>query len=67
MVRLSNQAAILNPLIESDMIESLEFQELAQKYEVYGVPKTIFNDTISVEGLTPPAMFIEKLYEAVGD
>ncbi|MHA2139985.1 MAG: protein disulfide oxidoreductase [Candidatus Thorarchaeota archaeon] len=67
MVRLSNQAAILNPLIESDMIESLEFQELATKYEVYGVPKTIFNETVSIEGLTPPAMFIEKLFEAIGE
>ncbi|MFW9889231.1 MAG: thioredoxin family protein, partial [Candidatus Thorarchaeota archaeon] len=67
MVRLANQAAIINPLIESDMIESLEFQELAQKYEVFGVPKTIFNEDVSVEGLTPPVMFIEKLYEAIGE
>ncbi|MHA2072309.1 MAG: thioredoxin family protein [Candidatus Thorarchaeota archaeon] len=49
------------------MIESLEFQELAQKYEVFGVPKTIFNEDVSVEGLTPPVMFIEKLYEAIGE
>ena len=67
MVRLANQAAILNPLIESDMIESLEFQELTRKYEVFGVPKTIFNETVSIEGLTPPALFIEKLYEAIGE
>ena len=67
MVRLANQAAIINPLITSDMIESLEFQELAQKYEVFGVPKTIFNEDVSVEGLTPPVMFIEKLYEAIGE
>lgn len=67
MVRLANQAAIINPLIESDMIESLEFQELAQKYEVFGVPKTIFNEDVSVEGLTPPVMFIEKLYQAIGE
>jgi glutaredoxin-like protein len=67
MVRLANQAAIINPLIESDMIESLEFQELAQKYEVFGVPKTIFNEDVSVEGLTPPVLFIEKLFEAIGE
>ncbi len=64
MVRLAHQAAILNPLIEADMIEALEFQELATKYEVYGVPKTIFNETVSVEGLTPPELFVEKLFEA---
>ena len=65
MVRLAHMAAVLNPLIQSDMVEALEFQELAQKYEVFGVPKTIFNETVSAEGLTPPEMFIEKLFEAI--
>ncbi|TET15769.1 MAG: glutaredoxin, partial [Candidatus Thorarchaeota archaeon] len=65
MVRLAHQAAILNPLIEADMVEALEFQDLATKYEVFGVPKSIFNETISVEGLTPPELFVEKLYEAI--
>ncbi|MFQ5833428.1 MAG: thioredoxin family protein [Candidatus Thorarchaeota archaeon] len=64
MVRLANQAAILNPLIQSDMVESLEFRELTEKYEVFGVPKTIFNETDSIEGLTPPEIFVEKLFEA---
>ncbi len=67
MVRLSNQAAILNPLIQSDMVESLEFRELTEKYEVFGVPKTIFNETVSIEGLTPPEIFIEKLFEATDE
>jgi glutaredoxin-like protein len=65
MTRLAHQAAILNPLIDSEMFESLEMQEEAAKFEVFGVPKTIFNDTISVEGLTPPEMFVEKLFEAI--
>ncbi|MGY5861918.1 MAG: thioredoxin family protein [Candidatus Thorarchaeota archaeon] len=65
MVRLAHQAAIINPLIEADMIEALEFQDLTTKYEVFGVPKSIFNETVSVEGLTPPELFVEKLYEAI--
>jgi glutaredoxin-like protein len=65
MTRLAHQAAILNPLIDSEMYESLEMQEEAVKFEVFGVPKTIFNDTVNVEGLTPPEMFVEKLYEAI--
>jgi glutaredoxin-like protein len=64
MVRLAHQAAILNPMIESDMVEALEFQQLASKYHVYGVPKTIFNEYVSVEGLTPPDVFVEKLFDA---
>lgn len=65
MTRLAHQAAILNPLIDSEMFESLEMQEEATKFEVFGVPKTIFNDTVTVEGLTPPEMFVEKLFEAI--
>ncbi len=65
MVRLSHQAAILNPLIEADMIEALEFKDLASKYGVFGVPKTVFNEEVSIEGLTPPEIFVEKLFEAV--
>ena len=65
MVRLSIQAALANPLIEVDQIESLEFSDLARKYEVFGVPKTIFNDTVSADGLVPPDIFVEKLYDAV--
>ena len=65
MTRLAHQAAIINPLIESEMNESLEFQKEAQKFEVFGVPKTIFNDTVTVEGLTPPEMFVEKLFDAI--
>lgn len=65
MTRLAHQAAILNPLITGEMYEALELQAEAQKYEVFGVPKTIFNETVTVEGLTPPEMFVEKLYEAI--
>ena len=65
MTRLAHQAAIINPLIVSEMVEALEFQELATKYEVFGVPKTIFNEDVSVEGLTPPEMFVEKLFDSI--
>ncbi|MBN2230149.1 MAG: thioredoxin family protein [Candidatus Thorarchaeota archaeon] len=65
MTRLAHQAAILNPLIDSEMFESLEFQDEASKYEVFGVPKTIFNETVSADGLTPPEMFVDKLFEAI--
>jgi len=65
MTRLAHQSAILNPLINAEMYEALELTAEAQKFEVFGVPKTIFNDTIIAEGLTPPEMFVEKLYEAI--
>jgi glutaredoxin-like protein len=65
MTRLAHQAAIINPLISSEMVESLEFQEETAKYGVFGVPKTIINETISIDGLSPVEMFVEKLFEAI--
>lgn len=65
MTRLAHQASILNPHISSEMIESLEFQELTAKYGVFGVPKTIINETTTIDGLSPVEMFIEKLFESI--
>jgi len=66
MVRLTWQAAILNPLIEGEAYESLEFQDLVTRYEVFGTPKTVINEKFVLEGLAPPGMFVDKLYEAIG-
>lgn len=66
MVRLTWQAAILNPLIEGEVYESLEFQDLVKRYEVFGTPKTVINDKIMLEGLVQPGVFVDKLYEAAG-
>jgi glutaredoxin-like protein len=65
MTRLAHQSAIINPLISAEMIESLEFQEETAKYEVFGVPKTIINETTTIDGLSPVEMFVEKLFEAI--
>jgi len=65
MVRLAHFAAILNPLIEADMVEALEFQEHANKYKVYGVPKTIINEDTHIEGAAAPEVFVEKLLDAL--
>ncbi|MBY8997982.1 MAG: thioredoxin family protein [Candidatus Thorarchaeota archaeon] len=65
MTRLAHQASILNPMISSEMIESLEFQEMTAKYGVFGVPKTIINETTIIDGLSPVEMFVEKLFESI--
>jgi glutaredoxin-like protein len=63
-VRLAHMAAIENGLITASMVESTEFPHLAHKYNVMGVPRTIFNETISLEGAPPEPLFVEKLLEA---
>ena len=45
------------------MVEVLEFRELGQKYQVQGVPRTVVNDTVVMEGLYPPDIVIKKIIE----
>lgn len=53
--------AMESPLVTADVVEVSEFPHLAQKYQVMGVPKTVFNETVSVEGGVPESAFIAKL------
>jgi len=46
------------------MIESSEFPHLSQKYNVFGVPKTIINETISIDGAVPEEAFLEHVLKA---
>jgi glutaredoxin-like protein len=52
-VSLAHQFAMENPNIRADMIEINEFPQLAIKYNVMGVPKTVINETVEVIGLQP--------------
>lgn len=65
MVRVANQFALVNENIRVDMIEVSEFPELAQKYNVYGVPKTIINEKHSFEGALPPGNVYLEVLKAV--
>ena len=40
-------------LIRADMVEAIEFPHLANKYQVMGVPRTVFNETVHQEGAVP--------------
>ncbi|MCS7214232.1 MAG: thioredoxin family protein [Candidatus Calescibacterium sp.] len=64
MVKYAHSAALINPNINSEMIEATEFPELSNAYSVYGVPKTIINDTIEIEGAVPEEHFVEELLRA---
>lgn len=63
-VRLGHQFAIESSRIKADMVESTEFPHLAQKYNVFGVPKTIINESISIEGAVPEESFLEHVSKA---
>ncbi len=65
-VRLAHQCALESPRVKGEMVEATEFPHLAQKYHVFGVPKTVMNETVSVEGAVPEEIFLEHILKAAG-
>jgi glutaredoxin-like protein len=65
-VRLAHSLAIASPLVRSEMVESIEFPHLAQKYEVKGVPRVVINETTFIEGAAPEPLFLARLLQAAG-
>jgi glutaredoxin-like protein len=64
-VRLGHQFALESPRIKADMIESTEFPHLANKFAVYGVPKTVVNGTISFEGSVTEEVFLDNVLKSI--
>ncbi len=50
---LAHQLAIESDLITADMVEVTEFPHLGHKYDVMGVPRTVIDETIHIEGAVP--------------
>ena len=64
-VLLAHQLAMESELIRGDMVEAIEFPHLSMKYQVQGVPRTVINETVHLEGAMPEAMVMARLQEAV--
>lgn len=64
-MRLAHRFAMENDLITADCIEATEFPDLAGKYRVYAVPKTIINEDKYIEGSLPEEHFLEGVLKAV--
>jgi len=65
-VMLAQQLAYSSPRVRADMIEATEFPPLAQKYNVYGVPRTVINEKEFIEGAVPERELIDKIRQALG-
>jgi predicted DsbA family dithiol-disulfide isomerase len=51
--------AFANPHITAVAVEATEFPDLARKYQVSGVPKTVVNDAVDILGAVPQDAFVE--------
>jgi predicted DsbA family dithiol-disulfide isomerase len=52
--------AFASPKITAVAVEATEFPDLARKYHVSGVPKTVVNDEIEILGALPEDAFVEQ-------
>ena len=66
MASLAATLAMLNPNVKTSIIEAGEYPDLAQRYSVRGVPRTVINETTAIEGAVPPQALLETLVNASG-
>ena len=64
---LANRMALANPHITASTIQATEFYDLARKYRVTGVPKTVVNEAIEVLGALPDPEFVRAALDAPPD
>ena len=59
-VALAHEVAWANSNVTSYAVEATEYPDLARRYHVTGVPKTIVNDQVEILGAVPEETFIEQ-------
>lgn len=66
-VLLAHRMAIASEFVTADLVEATEFPQLANRYRVYGVPRTVINDVIHVEGAVPEGALASRLLEVMDE
>ena len=64
-VVLAHRLAMASDLITADMVEANEFPNLSSRYQVYGVPRTVIDDVIHVEGAVPETALVNELLKVL--
>ena len=64
-MRLAQRFALESDLIQADCIEAMEFPDLAGRFRVHAVPKTVINSLASFEGALPEEFFLDEVLKAV--
>ena len=64
-VLLAHQLAMESEMFRGDMVEAIEFPHLSNKYQVHGVPRTVINEDVHLEGAAPEPMVLAKIMEAL--
>ena len=65
-VAMAHRMALENDTITADMINAQEFPLLAQKYNVFAVPKVVINEALQFEGSLPEDIFLSNVEKSLG-
>lgn len=66
-VVLAHQFAMESPMVEAEMVEAMEFPELADRFQVSGVPQTTINmGAGTIVGAAPEQQLVEEIRKALG-
>ena len=55
--------AVESEKVTADVIEISEFPDMARRYGVSGVPKTVVNDRVELLGAQPEGAFVQAVRE----
>ena len=64
-MRLAHLFALESDFIQADCIEATEFPDLADRYRVHAVPKTVINRLASIEGSLGEEFFADEILKAL--
>ncbi len=64
---LAHKLAVASDWITAEMVEATEFPHLANRYQVYGVPRTVINEVIHIEGAVPETNLMAELMKVMDD
>ncbi len=65
-VLLAHQMALESPLVQAEMVEAMEFPDLAERHHVSGVPQTTINAGANhVVGAVPEDYLVEQIRQSI--
>jgi glutaredoxin-like protein len=66
-VVLAHKLALASDQITADMVEAEEFPQLAEHYQVMGVPRTVINEVVHIEGALPEKALVTQLMQVMDE
>lgn len=62
---LAMEMAVESKLVNADIVEAFEFPNVANHYNVMGVPLSVVNGSERIEGAAPPQMVVDAIRKSI--